>query len=47
MFPVDAGPGTPIICMKDELTRVPINAGRFENKVGSPDVVACESLIKE
>ena len=47
MFPVDAGPGTPIICMQDELTRVPINATRFENKVGSPDVVACESPIKE
>ena len=47
MFPVDAGPGTPIICMQDELTRVPINAARFDNKVGSPDVVACESPIKE
>nr|QXE44079.1 ribosomal protein S1 [Picea smithiana] len=47
MFPVDAGSGTPIIRMQDELTRVPINAARFENKVGSPDVVACESPIKE
>ena len=47
MFPVDAGPGTPIIRMQDELTRVPINAARFDNKVGSPDVVACESPIKE
>nr|BDC46391.1 ribosomal protein S1 [Pseudotsuga sinensis var. wilsoniana] len=47
MFPVDAGPRTPIICMQDELTRVPINAARFYNKVGSPDVVACESPIKE
>ena len=44
---MDAGPGTPIICMQDELTRVPINATRFENKVGSLDVVACESPIKE
>ena len=33
--------------MQDELTRVPINAARFENKVGSPDVVTCESPIKE
>lgn len=48
MFPVDAGPGTPIIRMQDELTRVPINAARFENKVGSTDVkVAGESPIKE
>ena len=44
---MDAGPGTPIICMQDEVTRVPINVARFENKVGSPDVVACESPIKE
>ena len=44
---MDAGPRTPIICMQDELTRVPINAARFENKAGSLDVVACESLIKE
>ena len=43
MFLVDAGHRTPIICMQDELTRVPINATKFENKVGSPDVVACES----
>jgi len=48
MFLVDAGLGTPIICMQDELTRVPINAARFENKVGSTDVkVAGESPIKE
>jgi len=47
MFLVDAGFGTPIICMQDELTRVPINAARFENKVGFLDVVACESPIKE
>ncbi len=47
MFPVDAGPGTPIIRMQDELTRVSIKAARFETKVGSPDVVACESPIKE
>ena len=26
---------------------MPINASRFENKVGSSDVVACESPIKE
>ncbi|CAN6462381.1 unnamed protein product [Victoria cruziana] len=38
MFLVDAGPGTPIICMQDEPTG---------NKVGSVDVVAGESLIKE
>ena len=47
-FVVDAGPGTPRICMQDEPTGVPINrAARFENKVGSQDVVAGESLIKE
>nr|UDH58344.1 ribosomal protein S1 [Brasenia schreberi] len=47
MFLVDAGPGTPRICMQDEPTGVPINrATRFENKVGSLDVVAGESLIK-
>jgi hypothetical protein len=47
MFLVDAGPGTPRICMQDEPTGVPINrAARFENKVGSLDVVAGESLIK-
>ncbi|WOL10669.1 ribosomal protein S1 [Canna indica] len=48
MFLVDAGPGTPKICMQDELTGVPINqATRFENKVGSLNVVAGESLIKK
>ena len=48
MFLVDAGPGTPRICMQDELTGVPINrATRFENKVGSLDLVAGESLIKK
>lgn len=48
MFLVDAGPGTPRICMQDELTRVPINrATRFENKVESLDLVAGESLIKK
>nr|WML72251.1 ribosomal protein S1 [Ceratophyllum demersum] len=48
MFLVDAGPGTPIISMQDEPTGVPINrAPRFENQVGSMDVVAGESLIKE
>ncbi|XP_061338834.1 small ribosomal subunit protein bS1m-like [Gastrolobium bilobum] len=41
-FLVDAGPGTPRICLKDELTRVPTNRSitRFENKVGSMDLVA-------
>ena len=48
IFLVDAGPGTPRICMQDELTGVPINrANRFENKVGSRDLVAGESLIKK
>ncbi|KAI9074373.1 hypothetical protein K1719_043667 [Acacia pycnantha] len=48
MFLVDAGPGTPRICMQDEPTRVPINrATRFENKVESLDLVAGESLIKK
>ena len=48
MFLVDAGPGTPRICMQDEPTGVPINrATRFENRVGSLDVVTGESLIKE
>ncbi len=48
MFLVDAGLGTPRICMQDEPTGVPINrATRFENKVGSLDVVAGESPIKE
>nr|YP_009730987.1 ribosomal protein S1 [Epirixanthes elongata]QBB73156.1 ribosomal protein S1 [Epirixanthes elongata] len=47
MLLVDAGPGTPIICMQDEPTGVPINrANRFENKVGLLDLVA-ESMIKE
>nr|YP_010901721.1 ribosomal protein S1 [Suriana maritima]WIL07941.1 ribosomal protein S1 [Suriana maritima] len=48
MFLVDAGLGTPRICMQDELEGVPINrATRFENKVGSLDLVAGESLIKK
>ena len=48
MLLVDAGPGTPRICMQDEPTGVPINrATRFENKGGSLDVVAGESLIKK
>jgi len=48
MFLVDAGPGTPRMVMQDEPTGVPINrATRFENKVGSLDVVAGESLIKK
>ncbi|CAI9119071.1 ribosomal protein S1 (mitochondrion) [Oldenlandia corymbosa var. corymbosa] len=47
-FVVDTGLGTPRICMQDELTGVPINrATRFENKVGSLDLVAGESLIKK
>nr|WHL30961.1 ribosomal protein S1 [Vanilla odorata] len=50
MFLVDAGLGTPKICMQDEPTGVPIHrATRFENKVGSFHfhVVAGESLIKK
>ncbi|XP_070057958.1 small ribosomal subunit protein bS1m-like [Nicotiana tomentosiformis] len=48
MFLVDAGHGTPKICMQDELTGMPINrATRFKNKVGFLDLVASESLIKE
>ncbi|KAJ0105501.1 hypothetical protein Patl1_18169 [Pistacia atlantica] len=48
MFLVDAGIGTPKICMQDELTGVPINrATRFENMVGFKDLVARESLIRE
>ena len=46
MFLVDAGLGTPRICMQDEPTGVPINRStRFENKVGSLDVVAGEPLL--
>jgi hypothetical protein len=48
MFLVDAGLGTPKICMQDELTGLPIKrATRFENKVGFKNVVAGESLIKK
>ena len=48
MFLVDAGLGTPRICMQDEPTGVPINrATRFENKVGFLALVAGESRIKE
>ncbi|KAI9162154.1 hypothetical protein LWI28_024348 [Acer negundo] len=48
MFLVDAGVGTPRICMQDELTGVPINqTTRFENKVGFQDLSAGESLIKK
>jgi len=50
MFLVDAGLGTPKICMQDELTGLPRKrATRFENKVGSKNVVAGagESLIKK
>lgn len=51
-FLVDAGLGTPKICMKDELTGVPHPHSnkpgiRFPNKVGFMDLVAKESLIKE
>lgn len=44
-FLVDAGPGTPRICMEDELIRVPTNKSitRFENKVGYLDKRAGES----
>jgi ribosomal protein S1 len=46
MFLVDAGLDTPIICLQNELTGVPINrATRFENKVGFLDVVAGEPLL--
>jgi len=41
-FLVDAGLGTPRICMEDELTGIN-RATRFENKVGSLDLVAGES----
>ncbi|PHT48023.1 hypothetical protein CQW23_12231 [Capsicum baccatum] len=48
MFLVDAGLGTPRICMHDEPKTVPINrATRFENRVGLLDLVAGEALIKE
>nr|ARX11174.1 ribosomal protein S1 [Lagarosiphon major] len=48
IFLVDAGLGTPRICMQDEPTGVPINrATRFENKVGSLNVGDGKSLIKE
>ncbi|KAJ0048462.1 hypothetical protein Pint_15574 [Pistacia integerrima] len=48
MFLVDAGIGSPKICMQDELTGVPNNrATRFENMVGFKDLVARESLIRE
>nr|QKO27486.1 ribosomal protein S1 [Apteria aphylla] len=48
MFLVDTGPGTPKICMQDEPEGVPINrATRFENKVGSQNVVAGEYQIQK
>nr|QNJ89350.1 ribosomal protein S1 [Caucalis platycarpos] len=48
IFLMDAGLGTPTICMQYEPTGVPINrTTRFENKVGSLDLVAGESLIKK
>nr|AKJ25832.1 ribosomal protein S1 [Geranium incanum] len=47
VFVVDAGLGTPIICVQDEILRVPINgATRFENEVGFLDRVAGKSRIK-
>jgi hypothetical protein len=48
MFLVDAGLGTARMSMQDEPKGVPINrATRFENRVGSLDLVASESLIKK
>nr|BCT43294.1 ribosomal protein S1 [Musa coccinea] len=47
MFLVDAGPGTPLNCMEDELTLNRATSHRFENKVGSLHVVAGDSQIKE
>nr|GEX94274.1 ribosomal protein S1, mitochondrial [Tanacetum cinerariifolium] len=48
MFLVDAGLATARMSMQDEPKGVPINrATRFENKVGSLDLVASESLIKK
>lgn len=48
MFLLDAGLGTPKMCMQDELTGVPMKrATRFENKVGFLNVVSGESLIKK
>lgn len=47
MFLVDAGLGSPRVCTKDELTRVPSNRyTRFENKVGYEGAEAGESLIR-
>ncbi|KAK4363271.1 hypothetical protein RND71_018512 [Anisodus tanguticus] len=47
IFLVDAGLGTPIICMQDEPIGVPINrATKFEKKVGFLDLVVGESMIK-
>ena len=48
MFLVDAGLGTPKICMQDELAGVPMRGATwFENKVGFLNVVAGESLMKK
>lgn len=48
IFLMDAGLGTPRICMQDAPTGVPINRTTgFENKVGSLDLVAGESPIKK
>nr|YP_009137039.1 ribosomal protein S1 [Geranium maderense]AKE32269.1 ribosomal protein S1 [Geranium maderense]AKJ25834.1 ribosomal protein S1 [Geranium maderense] len=47
VFVVDAGLGTPRICVQDEILRVPINgATRFENEVGFLDRVAGKSRNK-
>nr|AKJ25849.1 ribosomal protein S1 [Monsonia emarginata] len=47
VFVVDAGLGTPRICVQDEILRVPINsATRFENEVGFLDRVAGKSRKK-
>ncbi|CAL9070164.1 unnamed protein product (mitochondrion) [Musa banksii] len=45
MFLVDAGPGTPLNCMEDELTGVPINRATSHRFL--MDLVAGQSQIKE
>nr|AKM22494.1 ribosomal protein S1 [Geranium brycei] len=48
MYLVNAGLGSPRLCMQDEPTGVPIKRGsRFENKVGSQGLMSGESMIKE
>nr|USM75419.1 ribosomal protein S1 [Pterospora andromedea] len=47
MFLVDAGPGTPRICMQDEPTGVPINrTTRFENKLGYLDRKTSDAVVR-